>query len=384
MAACTKCVPASASGPSSPDQPDQMAARSVGVEEELLLVDPDSGQALAQSAAVLRRVPDSDGVALASELTRQQIETNTRPCDSLEGLASELRRGRRAAADAADSRGAAVVAVATSPLPADASITSSPRYQRMVDQFGLTAEEQLTCGCHVHVRIESDAEGVAVLDRIRGWLPCLLALSANSPFWQGQDTGYASFRSQVWGRWPSAGPTELFGSPEIYHATTQAMVESKTLLDLGMVYFDARLSREHPTVEVRVADVCLLADDAVLLAALSRALVETAARSWQADEPPAPIRTELLRLAGWRAARSGLGGDLIAVTGRPAPAPQVLRALLEHVQPVLAEYGDLEIVEDLVAAVLDRGTGATAQRRIYCRSGQLTDVVGHAVKATMS
>jgi carboxylate-amine ligase len=360
-----------------------MVARSLGVEEELLLVDADSGEALAQSAAVLRRVPDGDDVALTSELTRQQIETNTCPCDSLEELASEVRRGRRAAGEAAEGRGAAVAALATSPLPVHASITSSPRYQRMADQFGPLAEEQLTCGCHVHVEMESEEEGVAVLDRIRGWLPCLLALSANSPFWQGRDTDYASFRSQVWGRWPSAGPTELFGSPEVYHATTQAMVESKTLLDLGMVYFDARLSREHPTVEVRVADVCLLADDAVLLAALTRGLVETAARSWRAGEPPAPIRTELLRLAKWRAGRSGFDSDLIAVTGKPAPASQVLYALLEHVQPVLAECGDLDVVEDMVAAVLDRGNGAATQRRVYRQSGQLTDVIAHAVKATM-
>jgi carboxylate-amine ligase len=361
-----------------------MDVRSVGVEEELLLVDSDSGQALALSAAVLQHVPKCDEVALTSELTRQQIETNTQPCNSVDDLGRELRRWRRAAADAASSHNAAIAALATSPLPVHPSITSSPRYERMVDQFGLTAEEQLTCGCHVHVGIESEAEGVAVLDRIRGWLPCLRALSVNSPFWQGQDSGYASFRSQVWGRWPSSGPTELFGSPETYHATIDAMVESKTLLDPGMVYFDARLSLENPTIEMRVADVCLLADDAVLLAALTRALVETAARSWRAGEPPAPIRIELLRLAGWRAGRSGLEGDLVGADGRPAPAPQVIRALVDHVAPVLAEHGDLDLVEDLVAAVLDRGTGAAAQRRIYRQSGQLTDVVAHAVKATIS
>ncbi|MDQ3905738.1 MAG: glutamate-cysteine ligase family protein, partial [Actinomycetota bacterium] len=150
-----------------------MDVRSVGVEEELLLVDSDSGQALALSAAVLQHVPKCDEVALTSELTRQQIETNTQPCNSVDDLGRELRRWRRAAADAASSHNAAIAALATSPLPVHPSITSSPRYERMVDQFGLTAEEQLTCGCHVHVGIESEAEGVAVLDRIRGWLPCL-------------------------------------------------------------------------------------------------------------------------------------------------------------------------------------------------------------------
>jgi carboxylate-amine ligase len=223
---------------------------------------------------------------------------------------------------------------------------------------------------------------VAVLDRIRGWLPYLLALSANSPFWQGQDSGYASFRSQVWGRWPSAGPTELFGSLETYHATMRAMIESRTVLDLGMVYFDARLSRQHPTVEVRVADVCLDADDAVLLGGLVRALVDTAARSWRAGVPAAPIRTELLRLASWRAGRSGLDGDLVNPAGRPAPAAQVIRALVDHVRPVLDEYGDWEVIEDLVATVLSRGNGATAQRRIYRTSGELADVVAYAADRT--
>ncbi|MFZ0118072.1 MAG: glutamate--cysteine ligase [Pseudonocardiaceae bacterium] len=366
---------------------DQAVRRSVGVEEELLLVDPDSGRALALAAAVLRNAADCGHLAdqaLTSELMRQQVETNTRPCTSLDELASEVRRWRLAANEAAEGKGARVAALASSPLAAEASVSSAPRYQQMVDEFGLTAEEQLTCGCHVHIAIDSESEGVAVLDRIRGWLPCLLALSANSPFWRGQDSGYASYRSQVWGRWPSAGPTELFGSAETYHATTRAMVKSRTLLDAGMVYFDARLSREHPTVEVRVADVCLAADDAVLLAALVRALVDTAARSWRADVPAVSARTELLRLASWRASRSGLHGDLVDPTGRPAPAPQVIRALVDHVRPVLDEYGDLEVVEDLVTAVLSRGNGAIVQRRIYRTSGRLSDVVAHAVDRTTS
>jgi glutamate---cysteine ligase / carboxylate-amine ligase len=361
-----------------------MPWRSVGVEEELLLVDPDSGRALALSTAVLRDAPEDGPGSLTSELTRQQVETNTRPCDSLEELGGEVRRWRRVAGQAAERRGAAVAALATSPLPVDPSTSSVPRHQRIVDEFGLTAEEQLTCACHVHVQIESESEGVAVLDRIRGWLPCLLALSANSPFWQGRDTGYASFRSQVWGRWPSAGPTELFGSVQAYQATIRAMIESKTLLDSGMVYFDARLSHEHPTVEVRVADVCLLVEDAVLLAALTRALVDTAARSWRSGEPPAPLRTEMLRLASWRAARSGLGADLLAPDGRTAPAPLVIRKFIDHLRPVLADYGELDIVEDLVSAVLSRGTGETTQRQSYRMSGQLTDVVAHAIKATTS
>jgi carboxylate-amine ligase len=139
----------------------------------------------------------------------------------------------------------------------------------------------------VHVQVADDDEGVAVLDRIRVWLPVLTALSANSPFWLGADSGYASYRSQAWGRWPSAGATELFGDAAAYRRLVGDVLATGTVLDDGMLYFDARLSASWPTVEVRVADVCLRAEDAVTLAGLTRALVETAARD-AADGRPAP------------------------------------------------------------------------------------------------
>lgn len=360
--------------------------RSVGVEEELLLVDPDDGRALAIASAVLREAAvhsqQSVGEALTGELTRQQIETNTRPCTSLDELGSELRRWRRAAAEAAEANGAHVAALATSPLAVAPSITPDPRYQEMIDRFGLTAEQQLTCGCHIHVEVASDEEGVAVLDHIRGWLPTLLALSGNSPFWQGEDTGYASFRSQVWNRWPSAGPTQLFGSAESYHATVRDMIECGVLVDEGMVYFDARLSPNFPTVEVRVADVCLHSDDAVLLAGLARALVETAAQAWKTGRLPPPVRVELLRLAGWRAARSGLDGSLIDLTGRPTPAQYAVRALIEHVRPALENLGESDIVQTLTAALLGRGNGSSQQRDVCRRGGSPADVVASAVTRT--
>jgi glutamate---cysteine ligase / carboxylate-amine ligase len=363
-----------------------MGSRSVGVEEELLLVDPDDGRTLTVASAVLHDAvahgQQQADEALTTELTRQQIETNTRPCISLEELGAELRRWRRAAAKAAQASGAQVAALATSPVAAVPDVTPDPRYRKMIDEFGRIARQQLACGCHIHVEVASDDEGVAVLDRIREWLPALLALSGNSPFWQGEDSGYVSFRSQTWILWPSAGPTELFGSAEAYHATVAAMVKSGTILDEGMIYFDARLSPNFPTVEVRVADVCLHSDDAVLLAGLTRGLIETAARAWRADQPPAAMRVELLRLAAWRAARSGLDGTLIDPTGRPAPAAGVIRALIKHIRPALEDFGDYDAVLDLSNTVLSRGNGSTLQRDVRRRGGSLADVVACAVSRT--
>jgi glutamate---cysteine ligase / carboxylate-amine ligase len=353
--------------------------RSFGVEEEMLLVDPASGKAVALAGAVAGEEDD----APESELHRQQIETDTAPCVSLSDLADQIRLRRRDAAEAASRKNCQVAALATSPLEVSPLTTPTERYLRMAAAYALTAQEQLTCGCHVHVRVTSEDEGVGILDRIRTWLPVLLAMTGNSPFWQGRDSGYASYRYQVWGRWPSAGPTEPFGTPKTYHDTVTSMVESGTLVDEGMIYFDARLSRHYPTVEIRVADVCLRAEDAVLLAALVRGLVETSARSWSSGEPPCLVRPELVRLASWRASRSGLGGDLIhPLTSRPAPAKAVVETLLDHVRPALADLGDLETVEDLLDRLLRRGNGATAQRHVFEKTDSLAEVVRDAVGVT--
>jgi len=377
--------------------------RTLGVEEELLVVD-SQGTPVALGPEALevaaRRgegenveqhdradgAGDEDAAAaahLVPELKAQQLELGTEVCTTLAEIEAQLRHWRARADAAAASVGARVAALATSPVPVEPVATEGERYARMHDAFGVPARDMLTCGAHVHVSIEDDEEGVAVLNRIRGWLPVLTALSANSPFWQGTDTGYASFRSQAWQRWPSAGPNELFADAADYHRLTDDVLATGTVLDAGMLYFDARLSATWPTVEIRTADVLLRVEDAVTLAGLARGLVETAAREARDGLPVPAVRSELLRLASWRAGRSGLGGELVhPLTGRPAPATDVLTALLEHIRPALIESGDLERVADGVAALLRRGTGADLQRRVFSETGDLSAVVRAAVAVT--
>jgi carboxylate-amine ligase len=235
----------------------------------------------------------------------------------------------------------------------------------------------------VHVSVTDDEEGVAVLNRIRVWLPVLTALTANSPFWQGEDTGHASYRSQVWHRWPSAGPNDLFADASDYHRLIDGVLATDTVLDTGMVYFDARLSDKWPTVEVRTADVALRVEDTVTLAGLVRGLVETAAREARAGTPAHDVRSEVLRVAAWRAARSGLTGDLVhPLTSRPAPAAEVLRAMVDHVRPAIADAGDEQRVDEGITALLRRGTGADLQRAVHRETGDLTAVVRAAVAVT--
>lgn len=386
--------------------------RTFGVEEELLIVDPGSGEPLALADALLsgRKLaaddaPDKprllqkqtrpacdDGMGLSAELKLEQIETQTRPCLDYEELLRQIRAGRAMADEAAQRHGARVAALATSPLSLASHTTPDPRYARMLERFGLTAQEQLTCGFHVHTFIESQDEGVAVLDRIRDKLAVLIALSANSPFWQGVETGFESYRTQAWNRWPTSGPTAIYGSLSAYRRVVTRLLDSGVLLDEGMVYFDARLSRNHPTVEVRVADVCLRAEDAALIAVLVRALVESASREWHQGVEPAPVPTVLLRMAAWQASNFGLRGELLDFGSfRPAPAAEVVRSLVDFLEPVLTENGEIDLVRQGVEEILSRGTGAAEQRCVRETvmeksapdDGGLGAVVAHAVRATL-
>ncbi|MFJ3581995.1 glutamate--cysteine ligase [Streptomyces sp. NPDC090127] len=373
--------------------------RSVGVEEELLLVDADSGAPRAVSGAVLAAADrsawqgkEADGGggpreehAFEEELQKEQLEFATAPVTEMGELQEEIIRIRGEAARHAATVGAKVAAVATSPLSVRPSLSVSPRYQWLGKQFGLLAQEQLTCGCHVHVSVASDEEGVAVLDRIRPWLPVLMAMSANSPFWQGEDTGYDGYRSRVWNRWPSAGAYEVFGSADRYHEQVRAMIDTGVLRDEGMIYFDARLSATYPTVEIRVADVCLDPSTPVLLAALARGLVETAARAWEEGVPPARVGTGLLRLASWRAGRSGLDGPLLhPETLQETSAEHAVMALYQHVREALVDHGEDEWVREGIAHLHERGTGARVQRRLFASEGSLAAVVTGCAEITVA
>jgi carboxylate-amine ligase len=371
--------------------------RTLGVEEEFMLVAPDGtprsvAPAVLQHAASLEPEPSpAMGVAqppggvLVKELKQEQIETSTHPCADLAALTNEIRAGRARADASARHAGAHIAALATTPGVITSTISRDRRSRRINEAFGQTAREQLTCGCHVHVQVADDDEGVLVLDHLRPWTPTLLALSANSPFWQGADTGYASFRSQVWNRWPTAGAAPPFGDATTYHRIVDELVHSGTILDEKMIYFSARLSPSYPTVEVRVADVCLEVEDAVLQAALVRGLAETAIAERGGGNWQVQPRTEQQRIAMWRAARSGIRGDLISPTkGGPLPAAEVVGELLAHISDALERSGDLEWVRTQLGIVLARGTGADQQRAWRAVGADTGAVVRNAVERTLA
>ncbi|GAA0317793.1 glutamate--cysteine ligase [Kineococcus aurantiacus] len=346
------------------------------MEEEFLLVDPGTGRARLDGPAV------AAAAAEQTELQRQQVESGTAPHTDLADVLADLGARRARIAGLAEGTGSRLLALATHPMPTDPVVTPGERYGLLVEQYGLLAREQLTCGCHVHVEVPDRDEAVAVVDRVRPWTAVLLALSSNSPYWQGEESGYASYRSRVWDRWPTAGPTEAFGDAAGYDRAAERLLATGVPLDAGQLYYDARVSATQPTVEVRVADVCLRVGDAVLLAALVRGLVETAAREAADGRGVPDVSVAELRAAAWRAGHDGLGGVLVSPrTGRPAPAREVVGQLLDHVGAALRDDGDEGVVREGLAALWERGTGTDWQRATTAARGP-AGMVAEAVELT--
>lgn len=347
----------------------------VGVEEEFHLVDLRTRAPVPAAGALLEAlVPNR----FCGELQRCMIESNSRPVTDLADLGRELEELRGTLVDAAARQGLGVVAAGTVPMvgPEAALVTPDPRYQRMDADYQLLVREQLICGAQVHVDVADRDTAVAVAHRTAAWLPVLLALSASSPYWLGADSGYASARTLVWQRWPTAGSPARFRSAREYDQMVADLVASEVISDEGMLYFDVRPSAHLPTVELRVCDACPRLEVVVLLAGLFRALVVQEVAAVRAGAPPPRVRPELLRAATWRAARSGLEGALLDPEElTPVPPDRAAGRLLERLRPTLEALGDWPLVSALTQAALRDGSAAARQREAFARRGDLADVV---------
>jgi glutamate---cysteine ligase / carboxylate-amine ligase len=355
-----------------------------GVEEEFLLVDPATGTPVAANRAVAGHAAERS-VKLQLELTSCQVETTSEVVEDSSELRRELTRLRRIAAEAADASGVRLIAAAVPPTQRhEFPTTDTSRYHAIAKRFGRIAEE-CVCGAHVHVAVPSREAAIRVSNRLRPWLPLLLALSANSAVYRDSDTGYASWRSIVWARWPSAGPPPHFDSVDEYDGVVRMLIGAGAALDDGMVYWDVRPSAKFPTIEVRVADVPATVAETVLLATLIRASVMTALDDERRGEPVRPISPHALKAAYWKSARDGLDGDGIDLleSHAPIPARMLLDRLVDHVRPALEAVGDYDVIKSELARIDAEGNGAMRQRHAWGRRHDVNDVIAELATATL-
>lgn len=357
----------------------------IGVEEEYQIINPATRELCSRVEQILPIAQKALGSDVQPEVQQSQIEIGTPICRTLADVRAELVRMRREVIAAAAKDGNQIAAAGTHPFSSweQQEITPKERYQGLMRDYQQLTRELIICGCHVHIGISDRSAAIGVMNRARVWLAPILALTANSPFWMGTDTGYASYRTEIWGRWPISGPPLVFSSQAEYEALVEALVATGSVEEATKIYWDVRLSERYPTVESRVTDVCMTVDEAVMVAGLTRALVRTCYEQASKGEPYPAARHELVRAAHWRAARYGLDTELIDVGElRAVPAHNLVEKFLAFVRPSLEEYGEWDEVSSIVGETMQQGNGATRQRQAYKRAGRLEDVVDLVVAQT--
>jgi glutamate---cysteine ligase / carboxylate-amine ligase len=351
----------------------------LGVEEEYQLVDPATG-ALRSHASELRR-EDWTG-ELVAELQETTIEIGTPICSSAEEAASQLERLRFQAGTVAGAHGLAIVAAGLHPFSTweGHERPALARYRTIEARYGRIARDEHIYGMHVHVAVPDGVERLAIINVLRHYLPHMLALSASSPFFEGADTGFASFRTIMWRRWPNSGIPPRFDSDAAYNDYVAILLDAGVMADPWNLYWSTRPHPEYPTIEFRVTDVCPSLQDAVAIAALARALVHAASTGVLTDDvsdslSPA-IEQELIRINEWRAARDGLQARLIdAHTGTShQPMRTAIRRLVDRVCRSAETLGDGAALAH-IETILQRGSAADRMRQRYEETGSLLDLV---------
>lgn len=369
--------------------------RRFSVSEEMLPIDPvglstaplksemtlryEAGVDLSQAWGVAGQTRSSLSVGLVGK----RIRVVGPPESALFELLETMRIGRALADRSAkeqERRAVALGSPVVGEFPGHAwPASSSPPDEELTSSDSCTP----TCGLHIHVAVDSPEEGVQVLDRVRLWLPVLLALSANSPFWHERPTQSSSRRYLSRFQFSSPRLTDVFGSAEEYerrmrHLTHPAAARWSTATEL-----DAQLSPTRETLDILLTDVCMDAAHAAVLAAIARSLVEFMSRQWREGVPPVPAPVADVSAASWFSAMNGLRGLLLSPTsGRLCSAREAVMELLSLVEPVLREYGEDDYVETVIGDLLRHGNGSGRQRRAYAQRHDLQDVVRVALRGT--
>lgn len=337
------------------------SAYTFGVEEEYQLVDPRTWEMASRADEIL----ELDWAnRIQGELQETMLEVDTPVCRDADQLGEVVRQLRLHAATAAAAEDLQIVSAGTHPFSRweDHRTADTDRPKMLLQQMGLLMREEQWFGLHVHVHVPDEDDRIRVLGAVRRYVPHLLALSTSSPFLEGHDTGYVSYRTILNRRVPLAGPPPRLPDRAAYERLLGAILGAGAVPDARTLYWDVRPNARHPTVEFRVADACPRVEDAVAIAVLARALVAAVLEAALPAHGNDETELVLLGLNHWLVARAGLDALLVDVA-RPegVPVRDELRALVEVLRPVSRQLGDADAL-DHVHTILERGTAADELR----------------------
>ena len=358
----------------------------LGVEEEYLVVDPATGELRSGG----RQALDTDRSGIVSgEVQDTLLEIGTPICHDMTELMDRLRERRFQAGAAAAAVDLEVLALGAHPFSGwvGQELSDSARALMLRDQFRHILRVEHISGMHVHVAVPENVDRIALLNTVRAYTPHLLALSCSSPFHAGQATGFASYRTIAWRRYPMSGVAPHFESADEYRAFIDLLLRSKLIPDERTLYWSVRPSPRYPTLEVRVCDVCPRIEDAVAIAALTRAVVVAAAEGLLQPDG-ASLRPGLQDVVlvenEWIAARDGLDARLVAPEREDGAIPlrTAIVELLDIVRPIADSLGDAEALTG-IERILTNGNAADVMRAAHAASGgDMAAVVAWGLRET--
>ncbi len=361
--------------------PSARGPYSIGIEEELMIVDGERFELVNAIEDLLRAAPEG---TIKPELMESVLEIATKPCRDVAEAGTELRALRHHARAVAGESGLRVGSAGTHPFAMweDQRIVQRPRYRDLINALRFVARQELIFGLHVHVGIDDPEKAIHVANGMRVHVPILLALSANSPFWRGDRSGLMSTRTPIFRAFPRVGIPPAYRDWAHYQEEIDFMCSSGVMEDYTYLWYDVRPHPRFGTVEIRACDAQTRVEHTLGLTALIQAMVKELSEHHDAGIPLTDYPFQMLDENKWLAARHGLDGELVDLPGSQRVQSKVLaRRLLERLRPHAEELGSTDALAG-VQDILDRGTGAHRQIVVYEANHDLHEVMGEIVEAT--
>jgi carboxylate-amine ligase len=356
----------------------------IGVEEELMIVDAETLDLSNSIEALLNGIPQALVGEVKPELLESVCEIATTPCKNTQEVAEQLRHLRRVTQDTAAKEGLAIGSAGTHPFAMweEARVVARPRYRELIAGLQFIARQELIFGVHVHVAVDDPDKAIHVANGMRVHVPLLLALSANSPFWRADETGLLSTRTPIFRAFPRVGIPPRYDNWADYEKRIEFMMTAKTIQDYTYLWYDVRPHPAFGTVEVRVMDGQTRVEHTLGLAAMVQALVKELCEHYEAGKKLARYPYEMLDENKFIAARHGLDGELVDLPkATRVPTKQLARRVLDRVREHAQDLGsadELDCVED----ILENGNGGSRQRIVYEANHDLREVMAEIVEKT--
>jgi glutamate---cysteine ligase / carboxylate-amine ligase len=361
-----------------------MSMFTLGIEEEFQIIDPVTRELRSHMHQIVEGGKTTLKEQVKAEMHQSVVEVGTNICKDVDEARREVTYLRKMIGEISARQGLLFAAAGTHPFSRwqDQQITDHPRYHEIVDKLQDTARGNLIFGLHVHVGIPNREIGLQLMNQARYFLPHIFALSANSPFWLGRNTGFKSYRTKVFDKFPRTGIPDYFESVAEYDSYINLLIKTNCIDNGKKIWWDLRLHPFFETIEFRICDVPMLIDETIALAALIQAVVAKLYKLMKKNLSFRNYKRALINENKWRAARYGIEGSLIDFGKQEeVPTKDLIYELLEFVDDVVDELGsrhELRYIEKM----LENGTGADRQLKVYQTTGDLKDVVDYLVSET--